>query len=276
MALNVEFQEKIKEILDDIDPDVLDYDEDEYWMIQSAYEFVEYYAIKNELLNTAIALPLARGLHNGDHRKSSLIKGDLSYRLPYIIHPLVVCKMLIELRIPLSHEEQDILYAAALCHDMIEDIPFLDHGRELTVLYHLNPDVYETVRTVSKRKNFTEEEERAHFQAIAENKLATLIKLSDRGNNVEDLYNMSARKVYEYVDETQKYLFPICQYAKEHYPEIKASLQILEDKMFCLTEAARILVTRYEEKEQELHDRIEALQAENDALRATWKRLWQL
>lgn len=276
MAIHRTFQEKVKSILDDIDPNSLAYDEREYWMIQSAYEYVEFYAIKNELLNTAIALPLARGLHNGDHRKSTLVKGDITYRLPYVIHPLMVCKMLIELRIPLSHEEQDILYAAALCHDMIEDIPFLDHGKELTIQYHLHPDVYETVLTVSKRKDFTKEEEKAHFQAIAENKLATLIKLSDRGNNVEDLYNMSAKKVHEYVAETHEYLFPICQYAKEHYPSLLQALQILEDKMHCLTDAAKVLVDRYEEQEQQLKARIDELREENETLRNTWKSLWQI
>lgn len=276
MSINSEFQEKLKLILEDTDPDALDYDENEYWMIQSAYEYVEFFAVKNQLLNTAIALPLARGLHNGDHRKSTLVKGDITYRLPYIIHPLMVCKMLIELRIPLSHDEQDILFASALFHDMIEDIPFLDHGKELTIQYHLDPRVYETVLLVSKRKDFTEEEEKEHFQQIAKNKLAALIKLSDRGNNVEDLYNMSSKKVYEYVDETHNYLFPICAYAKEHYPELRQAVQILEDKMRCLTDAAKMLVDRYEEQERQLKERIVELRAENEILRATWQYLWQI
>lgn len=276
MALNSDFQENIRLILEDIDADALDYDASEYWMIQSAYEYVEFYATHKKLLNTSIALPLARGLHNGDHRKSALVKGDITYRLPYVIHPLIVCKMLIELRIPLSHEEEDILLAAALCHDMIEDIPFLDHGKELTIQYHLHPQVYQTVLTVSKRKDFTPEEEQAHFQKIAENKLAMLIKLSDRGNNVEDLYNMSAKKVYEYVDETNRYLFPICHYAKEHYPELAQTVQILEDKMKCLTNAAKVLVDRYEALAAHLQQQIEQLRSENDALRVTWKKLWKI
>lgn len=276
MAINREFQEKVQLILEDIDPDTLDYDQSEYWMIQSAYEYVEYYAIQNELLNTAIALPLARGLHNGDHRKSALVKGDITYRLPYIIHPLIVCKMLMELQIPLSHDEQDILFASALCHDMIEDIPFMDHGKELMIQYHLHKNVYETVLTVTKRKDFTKEEEQEHFRKIAENKLAMLIKLSDRGNNVEDLYNMSAKKVHEYVAETHEYLFPISEYGKEHYPEIRQAIQILEDKMKCLTSAAKALVNHYEEQERILSKRIENLRKENEELRNTWKSLWKL
>lgn len=276
MALNREFQEKVRLILEDIDPDVLAYDESEYWMYQSAYEFVEFYAIKYRLLNTAIALPLARGLHNGDHRKLTVVKEDISYRLPYVIHPLMVCKMLIELHIPLSPQEQDILFAAALCHDMIEDIPFLEHGRELSLQYHLHYKIYETVLKVTKRKDFTPEEEQAHFDAIARDKLAALIKLSDRGNNVEDLYNMSSKKVHEYVDETNRYLFPICDYAIENYPSLRPAFRILEDKMHCLTEAAEVLVNRYEAQEKELAERVRQLRAENDELRRIWKGLWKI
>ena len=276
MGISNQFQEKVNHMLGKIDPEILSYNEEEFWMVQPAYEYVEFFATRKELLNTAIALPLARGLHDGDYRKSTVVKGDRTYRMPYLIHPLMVCKMLIELRIPLSDNELDILLAAALCHDMIEDIPFLEHGKELVIQFHLDARVYDTVKAVSKRRDFTEEEERAHFRGIAENKLAALIKLSDRGNNVEDLYNMSAWKIHEYAGETKKYLFPICDYGKEHYPEIAKAFIVLEDKMRCLTEAAELLVDRYEEEEESLQKQIEALRAENASLREEWKSLWKI
>ncbi len=276
MALNADFQKKVNKILRDIDPEVLSYDEDEYWMYQNAYEYVEFFVTQKKLLNSAVALQLARGLHDGDHRKSALIRGDRSYRMPYVIHPLMVCKMLIELRIPMSNEELDILLASALCHDMIEDIPFLDHGRELMIQYHLKKQVYENVLAVSKEKDFTEEQTREHFQKIAENKCALLIKLSDRGNNVEDLYNRSAGKVREYVRETEEYILPLCEYGISHYPELIQPIRILEDKLKCLTDAAAVLVDRYEEQERALRIHVEQLRAENEVLRKEWKKLWKM
>lgn len=275
MDSRTKYKKKVAEILEGIGQDTLRYDEHEYWMIQSAYEYIEYYADRNMLVNTTVALQLARGLHNGDHRKASIMKDGNTYRLPYVIHPLLVCRMLLDLRMPLAKEEEDILLAAALCHDMIEDIPFLHHGRELMIQYGLHPKVYETVLAVSKRKDFTEEEERAFFQSINENKLASLVKLSDRGHNVEDLYNMSAAKVREYVGETNKFFIPMCNYAKEHYLDVYPAIRILEDKIICLTEAAGTLVDQFEAKEQSLKERAEKLRAENEALRQEWKKLWK-
>lgn len=274
MEERVDFQRRVNDILNEIGTETLSYNKNEFWMIQSPYEYIEFYAVEHRLFNTAIALPLARGIHDGGHRKSSIMKDGIPYRLPYMIHPLLVCRMLVDLHIPLTPEEEDILLAAALCHDMIEDIPFENGGHELHTIYHLDPRVYETVKKVSKRKDFTPEEELDHFHQIAAHKLACLVKLSDRGNNVEDLYNMSVWKVHEYVGETQKFFLPMCEYAKAHYPEILQTIEILEDKMVSLTEAAEILVDRYDAREKELEAKVILLRQENEHLRDTWKKLW--
>ena len=269
------FFERLRRILEAIGPEALAYDESEFWMVSAPYEYIEFYAVQNRLLNTAVALHLARGLHNGVHRKSSVVKDGQSYRLPYLIHPLLVCRMLLDMHIRLPKEEEDILLAAALCHDMIEDCHFEDGGRELYTAYGLDPRVYETVKKVSKRKDFTEEEEKAHFKAIQEDPLALLVKLSDRGNNVEDLYNMSVWKVHEYVGETENFIIPMCDYAKEAYPNLLISFEILLDKILCLTQAASILVDRYDALEKELEAQVDALRQENEALRKEWKKLWK-
>ena len=141
--------------------------------------------------------------------------------------------------------------------------------------FHLDYQIYETVLAVSKRKDFTLEEEEAHFKAIAENKLAMLVKLTDRSNNVEDLYNRSSAKVHEYVGETKKYFLPMLDYADAHYPEIASSVAILRDKIFSLTEAAEFLVDRYDAQEKKMKERLAELRAENEALRKTWNSLWQ-
>ena len=267
------FKARTDAVLSRIGADVLFYDESEFWMIRSPYEYIEAHAYERRLLNTAAALPLARGLHNGVHRKFCMVKDDVSYRVPYMIHPLMVCRMLMDLQVPLSADEEDILLASALCHDMIEDLPFEDHGRELYTVYGLDRRVYETVLKLSKRKDFTKQEEEAHFRGIREDRLAVLIKLSDRGNNVEDLYNMSLKKVHEYIHETQEYILPMCAYAKENYPSLALAVSVLEDKMLCLTGISGVLAERYDRNEKELHQKYEALLAENERLRAEWKAL---
>lgn len=275
MKEKIEFLNQVREVISDIDPEVFAYDKSEFWMIRWPYEYVEFYALNNKLMNTAIALPLARGLHDGTHRKSGIMKDGTFHRLPYVIHCLLVCRMLVDLKVPLSHDEEDILLASALCHDMIEDLNFEDGGRELYTKYHLDPRVYETVKLVSKRRDFTTEEEKAHFRAIAENKLALLVKLSDRSHNVEDLYNRSAWKVHEYIDETRNYFLPMFDYAFEHYFELTPIIAILKDKIVSLTEASEILVDRCESREQELLKQLDALREENQRLRRIYNALWE-
>lgn len=262
------FQMRLGQILDEIGEEVLSFDQDEYWMIRRPYEYLERYAMENRMLNMAIALPLARGMHDGEHRKNGITKEGVQYKLPYVIHCLLVCRMLADLHVPLPHDEVDVMLAAALCHDMIEDIPFADGGHELTTRFHMDPRVYETVKCVSKRRDFTPEEEQAHFEGIQQNYLALLVKLSDRGNNVEDLYNMSIWKIHEYVGETKKYFFPMCAYGKQHYPQLHTSLDMLEDKIVLLTQVTEILVNRYEYMENQMLDKIHAEQEENERLRA--------
>lgn len=274
MESRYQFQQRVKEALERIGAEVLSYDESEFWMIRSLYEYLEYYAAQNRLFNMAVALPLARGVHDGEHRKSKLTRNGKEYPLPYVIHCLSGCRMLADLHPSLSKDEEDILLAAALCHDMIEDIPFPDHGKELITQFHLDPRVYEVVRLVSKRKDFTKEEEIAHFHGIEQNKLALLVKLSDRGNNVEDLYNRSCWKVHEYVGETKTYFLPMITYGLAHYPDIVNPLEVLSDKIHTLIQVAEVLVERYEQRERELEQQLKELQEENERLRKEWKALW--
>ena len=269
-----EFQLRLQRTLDDIGKEIFSYDENEYWMYASAYETLEFYAAERRLWNTAVALPLARGLHDGEHRKSSITRKGVSYRLPYVIHPLMVARMLMDMQVPLTLEEEDLMLAAALCHDMIEDISFPKQGRELVEDYRLDERVYEIVKLLSKRRDFTAEEELAFFHRMQQDPLAVLVKLSDRSNNVEDMYNMSVRKVHEYVEETERLFFPMCDYAKENYPAQRIAFEILEDKIRCLTEAALTLADRYAEQEQELLEQLERLKTEHDRLLEEWKKLW--
>ena len=271
MEDRAQFRKQLKENLDDIGVETLSYDESEFWMIRSPYEDIEFFAGERQHINTSTALPLIRGLHDGSHRKSSIMKDGITYRLPYAIHPLMVCRMLIDLHAPLSVEEEDILLASALCHDLIEDIPFPRHGKELITTYHLDPKVYETVKLLSKRRDFTSEEEQEFFHQIETHKLAALVKLSDRGNNVEDLYNMSLWKVHEYVGETRRFFLPMCEHAKEYFPELLQTIEILQDKIVSLTQTAEILVDRYDEREKELLQQVQKLREENEKLRREWK-----
>ena len=262
-----DFRKKVSAALAAIDPAVLSYDKDEFWMIRAPYDFLEYYADKHRFFNTALALPLARGLHNGTYRKTPVMRNGLPHKPPYVVHCLTVTKLLSDLHLPLSEEEQDILLAASLLHDTIEDCEFAAGGRELVDDFHLAEGVYETVKRVSKRKDFTLEEEQAYFHGIESNRLSLLIKLSDRGHNVTDLYNMSEHKIEEYISETRKYCLPMCEYARTHFPELDIVTEILQDQMICLTKTAEILIDQHKKRKKKLMANLQTLREENASLR---------
>lgn len=275
MESRKEFIMRVNEQLNKLDQTILLHNENEFWLIQQAYEYIEYYVIEKRLYNTAIALPLVRGLHNGSYRKYGVIKDGESYRLPYYIHCLLVCRMLVDLHVDMSAEDEDVLLAAALCHDLIEDMPFKNGGRELVDVYGLDERVYEVVKKVSKRKDFTIEEEAQFFDNIQRDVTALLIKLSDRGNNVEDLYNMSSKKLAEYIGETEKYFLPMSEYGLANYPVHISSIHILRDKIITLTTASEVMIKKLDDRNQKLRDERNQLKLENIRLREQWKELWE-
>ena len=269
------FMIRVNECLNQIDAKKLLYNENEFWLIQSTYEYLEAYAVEHRLRNMAVALPLARGLHNGVYRKFGIKKGGMTYQLPYFIHCLMVCRMLADIHPEVSKEEEDWMLAAALCHDLIEDIPFENGGTELMTEFHLDKQVYETVKLVSKRSNFTREEEEQYFAEIQNHPLALLVKLADRGNNVEDLYNMSEKKMAEYLEETERYFFPMSDYGIQSYPELKITIHILRDKISILTTASREMISKLDARNRILREQRDKLKLENRKLREEWKVMWE-
>lgn len=269
------FRNEVNQHLKSLDQTILLYNENEFWLIQKLYEYIESYAIERRFINTMIALPLVRGLHNGVYRKYGVVKNGEHHRLPYYIHCLSVCRMLVDIDLPLSPEEEDVLLASALCHDLIEDISFPNGGREMYLEYGLNQKVYETVKLVSKRKDFTKDEEILFFKNIHENILALYVKLADRGNNVEDLYNMSIKKLKEYIGETNEYFVPMSEYGIENYPEHSTAINVLIDKIRTLTNISEVMTDKLDARNQVLRNERDQLKLENMYLREQWRQLFE-
>lgn len=220
----------------------------EAFLYDNTYLFIKGYATGLELTQTLKALPLVRKFHNGQYRKGEIDVNGVKYQLPYVLHVLKVCSTLISLHLPLSKEELDDLFAAALLHDSIEDCAqyFPENGKELITTYGFSNNVYTIVKLVSKKSGYTETQLDEYFDAIKKNKFATLIKLADRSHNVEDLYNMKPEKLHKYVKETRTWLYSLATYGKANYPELSNGFTILKSKIVSLTELTETLVDMYE------------------------------
>lgn len=224
---------------------------------------IEAYAKENGLECTARALALAGKLSQLPTRSDAAntkLQSD-------ILHALAVCEVLLELHTGLPHEEEDTLLSAALLHILPGYFPG-DDIRDIIVGTHgFSPAVFEIVDSLDAGHMILEEEQEAFYARIQENRLALLVALADRGNTVQNLYRFSTWNAHRYIEETKICYYPMCIYGKEHYHELLAPISVLMEKIRSLLEVTDILLRRYEVREAELLQDIQALREENATIK---------
>jgi GTP pyrophosphokinase len=152
-----------------------------------------------------LALSLAKKMHEGQTRKT----GE-----SYIIHPVRVCTYLNALGI-----DDDDTLAVALLHDVAEDTN--TNLRDLKGR-GFNDIVIGNVELLTKRKMQSASE---YYEKIKEgttfnNAVAALVKLSDRCNNVSTMAGaFDRKKIIEYVQETETYIYDLCKRLKDVCPK---------------------------------------------------------
>ena len=115
------------------------------------------------LENTHKALNLAQSLHKNQCRKSGA---------EYLVHPLRVCNELVAL----GFKNDDILLAAALLHDVIEDNEHVRNDPDILIKeYDLSPEVVNLVKLLTKYKGVSAAE---YYERIGKDWRAILIKPS--------------------------------------------------------------------------------------------------
>lgn len=237
------------------------------------YRYIRSYAESRNLGCTAAALPAVQNImaNAADLPQSRFHSAHV--HIGYFQHALAVCRMLIDLRLPLERREEDILLSAAICHVLPETICYNDLEGEIGAVVLLHPEIYSIVRLLFREDNLSDAQQKLFFESVRRNKLALLIKLADRGNLVQQLYGVSSWSARQYIYETKTYFFPMCIYAKEHYPELLAPVSVLMEKMRCLIQVGEILLSRYEATETALSQEILHLQEENATLKGIIKGL---
>lgn len=196
---------------------------------EEIYLFLKGYAIAKEMRNTLIALSIATRLHENQKRKGGA---------PYIIHPLEVTSYLINLGI-----DDDITCAAAILHDVVEDCDISDPYKELAEKYNLNKEIIDIVLLLTKPKDYKEKDPtlEKYYSKIKTNQKATIIKLSDRANNLSTIDAFTKEKMIEYVNETKNLIFPLCKYGKAYYPEFSNAITIIKYQMVSICETIESL-----------------------------------
>lgn len=189
--------------------------------------YVGAYCNAKSLYQTKRALAFAREKHDGQYRKP----GHSNERIPYIYHPLLLtCHAL-----ALGLEEDDLL-SACLLHDVCEDCGV--QPDELPV----NDQTREAVRLLTKPETFgyTGPEYRAYYEGIAGNRIALIVKLLDRCNNISSMAtSFTDKRMAEYIKETQEYIHPLMEKARDEYPQYSNQLFLIRYHMNSVLEAIR-------------------------------------
>lgn len=171
--------------------------------VEKSYYFILGVSFGGKYWNTQKALAVAKKMHEGQYRRGGA---------EYIVHPLRVCSLLISLGF-----EDDILFSAALLHDVVEDVEYIKNNPDRLVKeFGISEDVLKVVMLLSKNETISKEE---YFRHIKEDWRALIIKLSDRCNNVSTLQCFTREKMQKYIDETKEYILPLCKYGKTTYPQ---------------------------------------------------------
>lgn len=149
----------------------------------------------NKALNAAIIL-------HGDQKRKT---GE-----DYIIHPIRLACHLIALGV-----ESEKTIATALLHDCLEDCS--TNKYELHTKYGISEEICEMVDLLTKKKGMTTE---YYYDRMKGQVEVILVKAVDRCHNVSTMGGVfSTEKIREYIQETQEYVYPLCRYGKNYYPE---------------------------------------------------------
>lgn len=189
--------------------------------------YIGAYCNAKHLWQTARALAFAEIKHAGQYRKI----GHSGEQIPYIYHPLLMTCHAIALGL-----DDDDLLSASLLHDVCEDCGVA--VEELPV----SEITKEAVRLLSKPKGFqkTKNEEEKYYNAIAENRIAAMVKLLDRCNNISGMAAcFSDVHMAEYSRETLDYIRPLMEKARNAYPEYGNALFLIRYHMNSVLEALR-------------------------------------
>lgn len=174
--------------------------------VTKTYTYIKGFAMGLGMTNSLKALYFARGAHKDQKRKS----GE-----PYIIHPLTVACHALALNI-----KEDEIIAAAILHDVVEDC-----GVRVDDLPVSLP-VKDAVRRLTHVKG---EPLEPYYREIGENRVASIVKLLDRCDNVSTMAGVfSVDKLHQYIEETRTYVLPLLRQTKENHPEDSNALFVLK------------------------------------------------
>lgn len=162
--------------------------------------------------------------HEGQYRKFS---GQ-----PYVEHPKRVAQIILRYK---DSAELDMLLAAALLHDTIED----SSTSEEDIFHEFGPDVLNIVAELTTPTTVTKSEKREYLakKMTGMTSYALVIKLADRLDNCSDLRHATKQFRSSYIKETR---YIISQLVANRFFLSNTQLDLIHDILKEVNTAARI------------------------------------
>ena len=86
-----------------------------------------------------------------------------------------------------------------------------------------------------------------YYSNIKESPVCVLVKIADRCNNVSTMAGVfNNKKISLYVEETEKYIIPLCKYGKELYPNLGDEIFTMKYHILSILDFAK-LITKIKE-----------------------------
>ena len=191
-------------------------------------------AENEKLYETQKALRFMKEAHEGQTRKPAFYS---SAPVPYIAHPLLMACHAHALGI-----KEDEILATILLQDVLEDcvvklneLPCSKAVKDAVWLLTYREDNSVTRAVLDKR----------YYDAIGQNRIACLVKIIDRCNNISTMASaFSRRKVIRYIKETETYVMPLIETARRTIPEYVDAIFVLKYHMRSILESMKAMIMR--------------------------------
>lgn len=181
----------------------------------------------------------------------------------YLIHGLSIAWLLIELRLPVTEKEMDLMLSASVLHILAE-------------MYEPY-DIEGTVEQIGLSKNVADfvndiVTSNQDFDKIVGDRLLLMVKMVERSNLIEHLCDMSIEEAKHFRMDAKRFWFAACVEGKACYQEFDMALSGILEKMRGLIQVMDILFKRYEDEEDELYEEILLLKEENARIRVALEK----
>ena len=106
-----------------------------------------------------------------------------------------------------------------------------------------NDETREAVRLLTKNKTLTRASEKglaAYYEEISKNRIASIVKLLDRCNNISGMATaFTEKRMAQYIQETEKYIYPMMENTSNQFPEYANQIFLIKYHMTSVIEAIR-------------------------------------